>query len=367
MAYQLKNLYNDQFFDELCNVMEKCVPGFNKKKFMLLVKDAEWEQSELKRRMRKITLALHKTLPPHFKTGSGYIVAITKEYINRKGEGLNFLQMFLPEYIELFGLHDMKTSIKSFEEITKFASCEFAVRPFIIQYEKEMMQHMLLWSTHNNQYVRRLSSEGCRPRLPWAIALPAFKKEPSPILPILENLKNDSSETVRKSVANNLNDISKDNPHIVLEIIKRWKGISENTNWIIRHASRTLLKKGDAKALKTFDIKTSHKSEVKNLKLSKKKLKIGESVAFNFDFKNVEQKKVKFRIEYAVFYVKANKTHSKKVFQLKEGEFTSQKIVSFKKLHHLRDLTTRKHYPGEHFIVILVNGKEVLKEKFTLT
>jgi 3-methyladenine DNA glycosylase AlkC len=151
--------------------------------------------------------------------------------------------IFLPDYIEQYGLEDFESSVKAIENVTRFVSCEFAVRPFILKYGGTMMKKMRTWSLHKSYHVRRLSSEGSRPRLPWAISIPELKKDPSPILPILENLKNDPSEWVRRSVANNLNDIAKDHPGLVIELARKWKGISRETDAIIKHGSRTLLKK----------------------------------------------------------------------------------------------------------------------------
>jgi 3-methyladenine DNA glycosylase AlkC len=367
MAEPLKNLYNETFFGELNNINAHVIRGFNEKLFMRTVLDVEWQNCALKQRMRKITLAYHKVLPTDFEVSAEIIVHIVKEFLRRKGEGLHFLPMFLPEYIELFGIHNLTVSVRAFEEITKFTSCEFAVRPFIVKYEQKMMQQMLRWSMHENQYVRRLSSEGCRPRLPWAMALPAFKKDPSPILPILENLKSDNSLTVRKSVANNLNDISKDHPAVVLQILKQWKGFSWQTDWMIKHAGRTLLKKGDVTTLKIFALDAKHKATVERLKLSKTKIQIGETLYFTFQFKNKEKKAHKFRIEYAVYYVKANKTLTKKVFQVAESVFLPDKMKMYTKQQQFKDLTTRKHYPGEHILCILVNGKEHARQKFILT
>src|SRR5688572_14204950 len=149
---------------------------------------------------------------------------------------------------------------------------------------------MLKWSKHARRHVRRLSSEGCRSRLPWAMAIPALKKDPSPILPILENLKNDESLFVRKSVANNLNDIAKDHPQVVLELVKKWKGNSEQTDWIIRHGCRTLLKKADQNVYALFGLNGKTNCEVNNLKLSKTKIKIGERLGFSFGLKNAGKK-----------------------------------------------------------------------------
>ena len=139
--------------------------------------------------------------------------------------------------------------MKAIEFITQFITCEFAVRPFLLKYGDKMMNQMRAWSLHKSHKVRRLASEGSRPRLPWAMAIPALKKNPMPVLTILENLKNDPSESVRRSVANNLNDISKDRPGMVLKIANAWKGQNKETDAIVRHGCRTLLKHGHPEVL----------------------------------------------------------------------------------------------------------------------
>lgn len=152
--------------------------------------------------------------------------------------------MFFQDFVEVFGLEDFENSIKALEVFTLESSSEFAVRAFILKYEYQTMQQMKLWTQSSNEHIRRLACEGCRPRLPWAVALPKFKQDPSSVLEIIELLKNDESLYVRKSVANNLNDISKDNPELLLKFVKENLGFSKELDWICKHASRTLLKKG---------------------------------------------------------------------------------------------------------------------------
>ena len=367
MPEPLKNLYSKSFIENVSIVLNKTVPGFNKKEFVQKVFDKEWPNRELKQRMRHITLTLHQFLPKDFTKSAKIIIAITKYYIQKNGEGLSFLHMFLPEYLELFGINHFKESVNALEQVTKFTSAEFAVRPFIIRYPREMMAQMVLWSKSENIYVRRLSSEGCRPRLPWAIALPAFKKDPAPILPILENLKNDEAETVRKSVANNINDISKDNPDVVLSIIKNWKGNNKKTDWIVRHGARTLLKKGHENVMGNFGLKQVTDIYITKLKLSTSIITIGDTLEFSFQLQNKETQDHKLRIDYAIYYVKSGGKQSKKVFRLTENSFPSQKIVTIRKKQRFNDLTTRKHYDGKHHLSIIVNGKELAKKSFLLT
>ncbi|MDZ7819313.1 MAG: DNA alkylation repair protein [Aliarcobacter sp.] len=129
--------------------------------------------------------------------------------------------MVFQDFVEVFGLDDFDESMKALEVFTQDSSSEFAIRQFILKYENETMNQMKLWAKSPNEHLRRLSSEGCRPRLPWAIALPKFKQNPEKPLEIIELLKNDKSLYVQKSVANNLNDISKDNPQIVIDFVKQ--------------------------------------------------------------------------------------------------------------------------------------------------
>ena len=158
--------------------------------------------------------------------------------------------MVFLDFVEVFGLDDYEASIPALEYFTQYMSAEFAVRPFIVKYPKQMLAQMLVWSKHTNPDVRRLSSEGSRPRLPWGIALPALKKDPAPVLPILEELKLDPSESVRRSVANNLNDIAKDHPEVTLQVLHSWQALDrEEIAAITRHALRTLLKDGHPQAL----------------------------------------------------------------------------------------------------------------------
>ena len=228
------------------------------------------------------------------------------------------------------------------------------------------MRQMRVWSKHPHHHVRRFSSEGCRPRLPWAMAIPQLKRDPWPILPILENLKNDESLFVRKSVANNLNDITKDNPDVVLQLVKKWKGKSKETDWIIRHGCRGLLKKADAKVYELFGLNSKTNCEVTNLKIGKNKIKIGDRLSFSFELKALGKKASRLRLEYVVYYVKSSGKQTRKIFKMAESDYKPATIYSFKKEQRFEDFTTRKHFPGKHKIGIVVNGQELATKEFML-
>lgn len=274
--------------------------------------------------------------------------------------------MFVTEYVEKYGLDHFETSANAMEFITQFTSCEFAVRPFILNYEERMMQQMLTWSRHSHSHVRRLASEGCRPRLPWAMALPRFKKDPAPILPILENLKDDPSEFVRRSVANNFNDISKDHPKLVLKIGKRWIGADVNRDKIIKHACRTLLKSGDVRALKLFGFLEPSAIEILHFECDSS-VNMGKHLEFSFFVKNGGRKSSKVRIEYGIDYMKSNGSTNRKIFQISETVLKQGESKEFRRTQSFKKLTTRKHYSGRHALAILVNGRELVKSGFMVS
>jgi len=228
-----------------------------------------------------------------------------------------------------------------------------------------MMRQMEKWAESDNHHVRRLASEGSRPRLPWAMALPEFKKNPAPVIKIMKKLKNDQSEYVRRSVANNLNDISKDNPDVTLKIAKEWRGKNKNTDWIIKHACRTLLKDSNEHALSLFGFGNPKSIQLLGLKVSKK-VKMGDHVEFSFSLKSSNKNMGMLRIEYVIEFVRANGRTGRKVFKITEGDFrgTSKDVV---KSYSFKPITTRRYYPGVHGISILINGKEMAKTQFNLS
>ena len=212
---------------------------------------------------RHATECLAQLLPKSYKQAVEILMKAAPEV---KG----FESFCLPTYVELYGLDHWKYSLPALAAFTKYSSSEFSIRPYIKQDPARAMAFMEELASDHDEKVRRFASEGCRPRLPWAMALPAFKKDPSPILPILEKLKDDDSEFVQKSVANNLNDISKDHPELVLDICERWQGTSKSADWIIKRACRTMLKAGNKRAMLLFGFGNPKSLHIEKLKLRKK-------------------------------------------------------------------------------------------------
>ncbi|WP_421944790.1 DNA alkylation repair protein [Pedobacter sp.] len=357
MSYLLKDLYSPNFYDNLSNVLIKTLPGFDKNKFIAEIYTADFESKELKERMKHTTKVLHHFMPENFAESTLLIEKIINQLrIERIGED-SLTYMFLPDYIETYGLEDFESAVKALKFTTQFTSCEFAIRPFILKYGDAMLAEMLKWSKHENHKVRRLASEGSRPRLPWAMGIPALKKNPSGVLPILENLKADTSEYVRRSVANNLNDIAKDHPSIVLEIATRWSGLSKETDAIVKHGSRTLLKQGHSEILKHYGLsdKGIHLSDFKVLTPV---VNIGGNLEFSFNIANTNAVQQKVRLEYGIYYMKQNGQLSKKVFKISERDYLSGSSLMLNRKQKFVLITTRKYYPGQHQISIIINGVE---------
>lgn len=364
MAEPLKNIFSRRLIEPFADEVQATWPKFPTQTFLNQVFDPNWENLELKQRIRHISHVLRSQLPAAYPDALEIVVKTTQRYLKQHGEKLTFEYIFLPDFVEIHGPDYPDFSIPALETITKWSSAEFAVRPFLLRYPERMHAQMLHWSRHESPMVRRLSSEGIRPRLPWGMGVPMLKKDPSPILPILENLKNDPAETVRRSVANNLNDIAKDHPELVLSIADRWLGHSAETDWVVRHACRGLLKKGNAAALAHFGFQKGVKGiEITSFEFSPI-VRLGGRLEFSFEIKNTESDPAQLRLEYGIDYQTLSGKISTKVFKIKELSLSSGESAKIAKYQGFQDFTTRKHYVGKHILRILVNGTELDKAEF---
>jgi len=353
MAELLKDRFmTDESLNEFSSIITKYFPEFNTSTFLADVQDENWKGLELKEKMRHITKCLHKQLPDSYAKA---VEVLKKAAYEVKG----FESMCLPDYVELYGLEEWDVSLPAMHHFTQFSSSEFAIRPYLIKDIEKTMEFMSSCANDDKKNVRRFASEGCRPRLPWAMAVHALKKDPSLILLVLEKLKDDESEFVRRSVANNLNDISKDHPDIVLKIAEEWLGYSENRDKLVKHALRTLLKAGNSKAMILFGFGDPVNLDIEKFTLGQDSIKIDEESRFNFDLV-VKESDVKVRLEYAVYYQKARGKISKKVFKIGEKKY-KEGICAINRKYGFVNQSTRKIYPGKHEIGIVVNGVEKAK------
>ena len=262
------------------------------------------------------------------------------------------------DYVAEYGIDHPETALPLLRKLTGLFSAEFAIRPFIINHHKVSYRHLQAWIHDDDYHVRRLVSEGTRPRLPWGQRLPGFCKDPSPVLALLEQLKDDVSESVRRSVANNLNDIAKDNPDQVISTCRRWKkNASSERQWIIRHATRSLVKSGHPGIFGLLGFTVNPRVNIEQMKLERGRIKLGESLAFSAQVISSSQQKQKLVIDYAIHHVKANGARKPKVFKLGEKTLAPGESITVSKTHAIRLITTRKYYAGVHAVELLINGK----------
>lgn len=357
MPEPLKNMFSEELIVALSSELKLVYQEFNSEAFCNSVFCDGWEQKELKERMEHISVQLREYLPENYSDAVEILKAVSSQ-------SCGFAYMSLPGFVELYGLDEFEVSISALEHFTRHSSSEFAVRPYIRKYPGRMMAQMEKWAESDNHHVRRLASEGCRPRLPWAGALPEFKKNPEPVLRVLEKLKNDESEYVRRSVANNLNDISKDNPQLIIGLAGRWIGNNPETDKLVKHACRTLLKQGHPEVLDLFGFAGTDHLVIEDLKVQKS-VHMEECLDFSFVLKSQENSLGNVRIEYAIAFMKKNGNQSRKLFKISESDY-SVREKAIKKRHSFRSITTRKYYPGLHGLAVVVNGKELAYDSFEL-
>lgn len=363
MAEPLKNMFNTQFMARLAQAVQGEYVAFESGLFVSRVFDDTWEGRELKDRTRHIVNCLHATLPDGYRPALEVLRAAA---LSPLLADYAYETMIFPDFVEAYGLDDWEASIPAMEQFTQQSSAEFAVRPFILQDQDRMMAQMRAWSQHENHHVRRLSSEGCRPRLPWAMALPAFKQDPAPLLPILETLKHDASDYVRRSVANNFNDIAKDNPQVVLDTLTAWQqDDSDSVRWITGHALRTLVKEGDKTALALLGYGGAQ-VEVRDLTITPSEIGMGEEIAFSCEVVSTAEHKQSLMIDYVMHFVRANGKSSPKVFKLTKKDLSAGEVLPVTKRHSFKAITTRRYYPGTHAIEIQINGEVYARQEFSL-
>jgi 3-methyladenine DNA glycosylase AlkC len=365
MPTPLKELYSKSFYTQFAFIAKELHAEFDSIGFAHEVMSNGFEDLELKERMARTSITAKKYLPEDFKQTTRLFMNLFDRLKGDPWTDLTLPYMFVPDYIARYGMDDFETSVETMEYVTQFTSCEFAVRPFLIEYPKRMLDKMIEWSTHDNHHVRRLASEGCRPRLPWAMALPAYKKDPVPILPILEILKNDPSEYVRRSVANNINDIAKDNEAMVIDIAKRWLGQTAETDALVKHACRTLLKNGHPEILPLFGLDASA-IEIDEFNVNTPMVQMGDRLSLDFEFRYKKPGQHNVRIEYAIYHLKKNGELTKKVFKVSEREIEGNQWIAISREHHFKPITTRVYYAGKHEVSVILNGKEFERKAFEL-
>ena len=374
MAEPFKNFLNAEIVGWLRRHFTRAWPGFGGARFQTLALDG-LESMELKARAQHLCAALEATLPADFATAADLIEASLLPV--RRDEELGELRTSeaglagwalwpVTEFVARRGLASPERALACLHALTQRFTAEWAIRPFIVAHPELSFATLQRWLDDPSPHVRRLVSEGSRPRLPWGLQLKGLIADPSPTLPLLAALQDDESEYVRRSVANHLNDIAKDHPAIVADWVERHlPDASAERRALLKHASRTLIKQGDARILKAWGLGKRFAGEA-SLALSPKRVQLGESLTMTLVLHSTAKRTQKLVIDYAVHHVKASGERTPKVFKGWAFELAAGESRTLVKRHSMREVTTRRYHAGRHAIDLRINGEVLTEAEFDL-
>jgi len=362
-----KNLINASVVKRLSALVSKALPSFPAERFETHCL-SRIGSLELKDRARCIGDALWEALPePPEEAISVLEKAVSQIPPLREDESsADWILFPVNALLSRHGLEAFDSAFALLPIVTKRFTAEFAIRPFIVERPLETLRLLMKWTQDPNHHVRRLVSEGTRPRLPWAQQIKAFKKDPEPIFPLLEQLKDDPSEYVRRSVANNLNDISKDNPDRMLDTIEDWlRQASPQRMRLIRHACRSLVKQGDRRCLALLGFAPA-RLEVEGFAAKPSAITLGERLLLKAELRSTERTPQKLVVDYEFHLIKANGLAAAKVFKGSLVELAGGEGATLAKRFHLKPISTRKYYSGTNLVKLLINGEPLAETEFQL-
>lgn len=348
----LKDRISPAAIGELGGALQGAWPDFPSDRFRELA-TAGLGDLELKARVVQVADAMAATLPDDFPE-SAAIIARALEAPETSGWTI----FCVNDYVARYGIDDPELSLPLMELLTPRWSCEFAIRPFIEVHPGITFEYFGRWIESDDEHLRRLVSEGSRPRLPWGGQLREFIADPAPTIALLDRLVDDPSIYVRKSVANHLNDIAKDHPRLAIDTAARWLhggGDEERRTWIVRHGMRSLIKSGDPAALALVGFDHDAEVEIAYFKVTPATITIGEAVSIEFALTASEPTPV--MVDYAIHHAGANGVRGPKVFKLKQVRLEPGTETHFSRDHKIREVSVRKIYPGPHLIEVQVNGR----------
>jgi 3-methyladenine DNA glycosylase AlkC len=361
MAEALKNYYGPDVPARIAGMITEVDSSFDQDAFLADALDG-YQTLELTPRAWQIADALGRHLPQDYERAIETLIASLGPKLEvAELTGMDVF-VYLPHvfFVAKFGVDHFEPSMRAQYELTQRFTAEYSIRVFLERYPRQTLARLREWASDANVHVRRLVSEGTRPRLPWAPRLRAFQSDPRPVLELLDLLKDDPELLVRRSVANNLNDIGKDNPAALIETCRRWmKDATPDRSWLVRHALRSAVKRGDPEALELLGFLPATGIQVSKIRIAPAVASIGDSVTFTVDLSNEGSITMPLLIELRVHFVKSNGRSSPKVFALKELKLQPHGSARLTKEISIAQHTTRTHYPGEHRVEVLVNGRTI--------
>lgn len=373
MPEPFKNLFNPTLIAAMGDHLLAASPSFERDTFIAAACNG-LDDLEMKERSAHIQAALDPLLPDDFRAACDVMLASLSSKTDEdwQAEDIETLGicgwavMPMAEIIAARGLGDFDHAMGVLAEMTKRFTSEFAVRPFLIADPDQGVKIARKWAEDDNYHVRRLASEGTRPRLPWGLRLQSFVQDPQPLLPLLTQLRDDPSEYVRRSVANSLNDIAKDHPDLIAEMAADWlKGAPKDRVRLVKHACRTLIKAGHAPTLAALGYGPAE-VEVSSITLAAPVVNMGGYLEFSATVKSQAKTTQPLIIDYVIHHRKANGGTTSKTFKWKVIELGAGKSVTLSKRHTIKPITTRTYYAGQHAVEIQINGQSYGDAKFEL-
>jgi len=369
VAEPLKSGFGPPVVHRLAAMLAAVHPGFDAEGF---ARDglAGFEALELLPRARHLADALYRHLPQDFeRAGAVLLASFGPPAAAPMNQGMApFLYLPYSVYIGRHGLGHFELSMQLQHALTQRFTAEFCIRPFLETHPAATLARLAEWTRDPSEHVRRLVSEGTRPRLPWAPRLRDFQRDPGPVIDLLERLKDDPSLYVRRSVANNLNDIGKDHPAALFSLARRWlTDAPAPRRWVVGHALRSAVKQGAPEALQLLGYGERARVALESASVQPARVHIGDSVEIRFGLHNPGPAAQSLLVDLRVWYVKANGLPRPKVFKLKTLDLAAGQTAWLGKRLSLAELTTRRHHPGEHAVEALVNGQALPLGRFALS
>ena len=354
-----KEWFNADRYRTIADSLDAATKRFDRETFLELTLDGLTERS-LMERLHQTTIAADASLTGSFAQK----VKILEKITDANDHG--FVGVWFAEFVGRFGRGDPALALPALRHFTRFGSAEFAIRNFIEDNCDATLSTMLSWTRDPSEHVRRLASEGSRPRLPWGRRLTAIVDNPALTRPILEALHTDDSLYVRKSVANHLNDITKDHPDYLLDMVESWDRSHPHTAWIVKQGLRSLIKKGDQRALSLIGAEAKPNISVETFTAAPDEITLGDRITLSASLQSIGKKTQRLVIDYAVNYVKANGQTTAKVFKWKQVDLAPSDRLSLERTQVIKDFTTRRHYAGVHRLDLQINGQRFAQTEFTL-
>jgi len=361
-----KDWFDRKAAQAMASQVAAAAPGFDETGFVRRA-TRNLSKLEFNARVQQFSNALRATLPesvPHALATLTNSLPAALPDCEAVADG--WLQWPVGQFIADHGLDHFDESMAAMIALTKRMSSEFAVRPFVEHRQDATFARLLSLTSDSNPHVRRWCSEAVRPRLPWGRKLRALVEDPGPIWPILEALKDDDELYVRRSVANNLNDIAKDHPQLVVKRCKQWKkGGNEHRSWVIRHGLRSLVKDGQPGALAVIGFGPPKELSAA-LSIRPRQIEIGDQIELTARIETAAANAQDLIVDYAVHYVRKSGKSSSKVFKWTTTRLPAAGSVTLNKRHPMKLTTVRALYPGVHRVELQINGVRMAEASFRL-